>query len=90
MVKYPVLDLIFDEPQSGYWDGGKKEGGTFSPSPREFKRAGTIQWGSWAMNFWFNAGAGKSWNEAISIAKRKLHRNTRPPHRIEIRWEESD
>jgi hypothetical protein len=74
---YPVLEVDFGKPVHGYWDGGAKQHLTFSPSPKQHQRGGTIQWGSFSANFWFNAGAGKSWTEAASIAKRKLQRMIR-------------
>ena len=91
--KYAVK-VTFPEPRHGYWDGGKKGGGTFTPQlyrsvilihppDSEFSQRSrnehpgpgfTIRWGCFALNFWFNAGSGRTWREAASIAKRKLMR----------------
>lgn len=96
--KYPILEIEFDRPRSGYWDFGKKSGGTFEPEiitpsmsrcdvkERGFPKKGTIRWGSWELNFWFNAGAGRSWKEAASIAKRKLENTLNVPATITINW----
>jgi len=70
----PVLEVEFDKPRHGYWDGGAKKGGTFIPeaewygAPLTFKKKSVIRWGCYGLNFWFNAGSGRSWKEAASIA----------------------
>ena len=82
-VKYPEIELVLEEPIGGYWDGGKKDYFTFEPTffkndsnqesrSKEFKPNDDIRWGSFEANFYFPAKSGKSWNQAISIAKRKL------------------
>jgi len=69
--KHPVLVVDLPEPIYGYWDGGKKSHFVFEPNPRSFIN-GDIRWGSYSANFFFTAGAGVSWNTAISYAKKKL------------------
>ena len=74
----PSLELKFPEPRNGYWDGGKKSGGVFSPSmypfdsPKHPGKGAYIKWGCYELNFWFVAKAGRSWKEDAAIAKRKL------------------
>ena len=69
----PTLELKFPEPRNGYWDGGKKSGGTFTPEYHRHPGVGAyIKWGCYELNFWFVARAGRSWKEAAAIAKRKL------------------
>ena len=94
--RYPVINVEFDEPRYGYWDYGKKSGGTFEPEilghslVDGFVKGATIKWGCWGLNFWFNAGAGKSWKEAVSIAKRKLKRVLKVPAKVTIAWKEEE
>ena len=100
IMKYPVLVVEFNEPRYGYWDFGKKSGGEFEPtivSPRMslvdiekegYPKGGTIQWGCFGLNFWFNAGAGRSWKEASSIGKRMLIRKLTVPAKVSIQWKE--
>ena len=71
--KYPVLEVDFGKPVSGYWDGGAKQHVKFSPTPKTHTN-GKIEWGSWGANFYFSAKGGRSWTEAVSIAKRMLTR----------------
>ena len=93
-MKYPVLIVEFEKPQHGYWDFGAKIGGEFTPEiighslADGFVKGATIRWGSWELNFWFNAGAGKSWKHAANIAKRKLERFLSVPAKVRIEWRE--
>lgn len=90
----PVLEVEFDKPRHGYWDGGAKKGGTFIPeaewygAPLTFKKKSVIRWGCYGLNFWFNAGSGRSWKEAASIAKRRLKALLGVPATITIQWRE--
>lgn len=82
----PKLKLTFNEPRNGYWDGGKRYGGEFTPEllvpfadglgklyPDEHPgKNHTIRWGCFSLNYWFNSGSGRTWKEAASIAKRRL------------------
>ena len=79
-----AVEVRFSEAIDGYWDGGKKGGGTFTAHLMEYyldeprgKHPGpshTIRWGCFRLNFWLNVGSGRTWREAASIAKRKLER----------------
>lgn len=70
-----AIEVKFPEPIDGYWDGGKKGGGLFTPREREHPGPGhTIHWGCFRLNFWLTVGSGRTWREAASIAKRKLER----------------
>jgi len=69
------LKVTFDEPQGGYWDGGEKDGGIFELEDILDKHPGPgrwLKWGCWSLNFWFLSKSGRTWNEAASIAQRKL------------------
>ena len=93
--KYPVLVIEFEKPRGGYWDGGTKSGGTFEPEilghslSEGFVKGSTIKWGCWGLNFWFNAGAGKSWKDAVSIAKRKVKGILKVPSKITVEWKKA-
>jgi hypothetical protein len=99
-MKLPKLVLKFETPTQGYWDGGAKSGGTFTPevvstsfytkankniTRRIYKdREGYVRWGSWELNFWFTCKFGKSWKHAAAIAKRKLKHNSKKPCTITV------
>lgn len=76
-MKVPTIKVTFPTPQHGFWDGGAKDGGEFTPDlydgednhPGPVNR---IKWGSWKLNFWFVVGSGKSWKDAARIAKNYL------------------
>lgn len=78
----PSLALTFNTPTHGFWDGGMKSGGTFTPSPVQNKNE--VLWGSWELNFWFTSKFGKSWKDAASIARRKLQRLCNRPCSIAV------
>jgi len=91
----PKLKLTFKEPVVGYWDGGKKAGGEFTPELplgllSEYDshpgKDYTIRWGCFDLNFWFNCGSGRSWKEAASIAKRRLCLLVKTPATVEVIW----
>ena len=90
--KRPKLILETSELISGYWDGGPKGRFEFEPEAiYETPRGDTIRWGSWYANYGFNAGMGRSWKHAATIAKKRLARLFRPPagvtYTITIEWE---
>lgn len=102
-MKYPILVVEFEKPEHGYWDGGAKSGGTFTPECYDKQnqydagtygkihcKGGFVKWGSFALNYYFTAGPGKSWTDAASIAKRKLQRTMNRKGTITIEWEEED
>lgn len=100
-IKYPEIELVLEEPIYGYWDGGKKQYFTFKPSffeddssmekySKEFKPNDDIRWGSYDANFFFPAKSGRSWKQAISIAKRKLLKMYKGEEKIKdiiVNWE---
>lgn len=72
-------------PRGGYWDGGPKTGGLFAPDRTVHPGSGkTIRWGCFELNYWFNAGSGRSWKEAAAIARNRLEKLTRVPAVITI------
>lgn len=90
----PKIKLTFPESIGGYWDYGKKSGGIFTCEDKSSyyeKHPGpgsTIKWGCWELNFWFNAGSGKSWLDAAKIAQRRLNNLCKVPGATtEIIWE---
>lgn len=67
------IEIIFDKLQYGYWDGGAKSGGEFTPAQSRHPGPGKyLRWGCWRLNIWFTCKAGRSWREARAIAKRIL------------------
>ena len=91
----PRLVLRFNGPRSGYWDGGKRSGGEFTPEvcgnilmEDHPGKNQTIRWGCFDLNFWFNCGSGRSWKEAAGIAKKRLAYMTIVPSTIETLWTE--
>jgi len=94
-VQCPAVRITFPEPIGGYWDGGKKRGGTFTPDHFSGLYGGvhpgpgrTIKWGCFHLNFWFTTGSGRTWKEAAAIAKRWLERRSPPGSKLEVKWEE--
>lgn len=100
-IEYPEIEIVLEKPISGYWDGGKKQYFTFTPTffqddsnmeeySKKFKPNDDIRWGSFGANFFFSSKSGKSWNQAISIAKRKilkLYKGESKVKEININWE---
>ena len=70
--RIPTIRVKLSEPIDGYWDGGKKQVFEFRPELLEDDEGQYVKWGSWEANYWFTAGTGRSWNHAISIAKRMI------------------
>jgi len=90
--KRPKLILETSKPVYGYWDGGAKSRFEFTPDGEYTPGKGVIiEWGSWAANYWFRTGMGKSWKHAATIARKRLARLFRPPsgitYTIKIVWE---
>jgi hypothetical protein len=72
--------VTFDKPEYGFWDGGARKSGDFTPRPRdEF-----IRWGSWELNFWFETGKGRSMVQAASFARRYLMNHCRRKATVEV------
>ena len=82
----PVILLKFEEPHAGFWDGGMKGSGIFHPRRNS---NGTVEWGSWGLNIWFNVKFGHSWKHAAAFARRVIKRNCKVPCTTTVEWEES-
>lgn len=79
-----AVEVKFPEAINGYWDGGKRGGGTFTVdgfhsfppgsgnNPTHPGARHHLRWGCFYLNFFFTCGSGRTWREAASIAKRKL------------------
>ena len=80
----PTIYILFDKPQSGYWDGGKKVAGTFRPTPEP---DGKIHWGCWELNVWYRLGFGKSWKDAATRARNKIKRECKVNCSVEVIYE---
>ena len=85
----PALKLAFHQPTRGYWDGGARQYGAFTPDwpHHNYRHPGPgqrIKWGSLTLNFWFKAGSGRTWKQAARIAQRKLARLVRVPATVTI------
>jgi hypothetical protein len=81
----PILILTFDKPTHGFWDGGAKTGGRFTP---ELLPGRVVEWGSrWELNRWFTCGFGRSLKHAATIAKKRLEKICAQPCKVEIVWE---
>jgi len=91
------LKITFPEPISGYWNGGPRTGGVFTPEAwsgdpyigwvcaEEHPGPGKlIRWGSWELNFWFTTRSGRSWRQAAAYAERRLRQLCRVPCTVEI------
>jgi len=67
------IEIRFDEPTAGWWDGGKKHGGVFesrfgyTPEHTEF--------GAWELNYYFNVKTGRTEKETVGRARRYLKRH---------------
>lgn len=49
------IELKFKEPSYGYWDGGKKSGGTYTPTLhyQDDPERSYVKWGCFELNNWF-------------------------------------
>lgn len=85
------IQVHFEKPTGGYWDGGQKSGGTFEPSIHnpDDPKTSYVKWGSWELNHWFNqplhyekgkkAGQPIPKTEVMSRARRHLRTTIRIP-----------
>lgn len=64
----------------GYWNG-LKSGGVYRPERVSRK---VVRWGSWDLNYWFEAGFGVSWKHAASTARRMLQHSLKVPATITV------
>ena len=83
MKEKPILRLEFREPQHGFWNGGAKQSGEFSPTPCG---RGIIKWGCWEFNIWFTVSSKGSWKEIADRARRRIKRMTRPANSVKTIW----
>ena len=81
--KVPFITITFKEPIYGFWNGGKKVGGTFTPT---LDYDGVIKWGCFELNIWFRVAFGKSWNDAVTRARAKIRRACRVPCITGVVW----
>ena len=80
----PVIVLKFNDPTCGYWNRGRKSGGTFHPRPNY---DGTIEWGSFELNYWIRVKFGLSWKHAAAFAKNVIKRSCRVPCTAKVEWQ---
>lgn len=86
--KIEPLILTFDNPTSGWWDGGSKKGGTFNfmlcwgGYEGKYNLPYHLEVGSWELNYFFKMAVPKNISQARSIAKRMLQKNVRVPCEI--------
>lgn len=76
----PAIEVRFEKPTGGYWDGGLKSGGVFTPrvvGGSDFHKKCEIEWGCWELNFWFICKSGLSWKHAASIARNRIANSLR-------------
>jgi hypothetical protein len=68
------LKQTFEEPISGFWDGGKKQVFLWSIDgvPQKDNKGYFVRIGSWAANFWFSVAIGKTERLTLSYAKSRL------------------
>jgi hypothetical protein len=81
--KAPSITITFETPLHGYWNGGKKGGGTFHPTPES---DGMINWGCWELNIWYRLPFGKDWKDAAVRARNKIKRNCKVNCKTEVIW----
>lgn len=73
------IQVNFDKPVNGFWDGGAKTSGTFEDDPCHRQSAEHTCFGSWELNFFFNVKTGRSDKETISRAKRYIRKHCKRP-----------
>ena len=92
------INVKFDQPRGGYWDGGAKSGGVFEPTievggfEERPDAAYTIKWGCWGLNFWFRQAApkdfdpltGSGYKRALANAVRKIKAQLRVPAQVVV------
>ena len=70
-----VLVQTFDEPISGYWDGGRKQRfeWTIDHNLVGHDSKGTfVRVGSWSANHFFNVALGKTDKQTLANARKRL------------------
>jgi len=79
------IEIIFNQPVNGFWDGGKKSGGIFEGTAfpmRGDKCDGKVKFGCYALNFFFSVKQGKTEKDTIESAKRWLKRHCKVPFKF--------
>jgi hypothetical protein len=76
------IEIQFNEPQNGWWDGGAKRGGVFETDAFHKLDKDHVSFGCWALNHWFNVKKGRTDNQTLSYAKRYLKYNIKVPFRF--------
>ena len=64
------IEIAFDKPVNGWWDGGAKSGGEFEVENCHRSSELHTCFGSWRLNTYFNVKTGRTDKETISRAKR--------------------
>lgn len=86
-IELSEITVRFAEPTHGYWDGGAKSEGVFTPTLRrpESPHESYVKWGCYELNYWFNQplhtkkGRTLTRNEAMTRARRHLRNGLRVP-----------
>jgi hypothetical protein len=78
------IEIRFEKPVNGYWDGGMRSGGVFEEDRFHKLDDDHICFGSWMLNFFFNVKKGRSEQETISRAKRYLKKHCKTPFRFVV------
>ena len=76
------IEIKFDEPTGGYWDGGMKSGGVFEVDRFHNLSKDHTCFGCWALNTWFNVKTGKTDKETLSRAKRYIRNHCKRPFKF--------
>ena len=74
------IEIIFEQPVAGFWDGGKKTGGVFEQEM--FPPEGMTKFGCYHLNFFFSVKTGKTEKDTIKSAKRWLKRHCKVPFKF--------
>jgi hypothetical protein len=77
------IQVTFDKPINGYWNGGPKSEGIFEVDSCHRLSDQHVCFGSWGLNHFFNVKIGRSEKETLSRAIRHLRNNIRFPAKIE-------
>ena len=86
------IEVRFNEPQQGWWDGGPRDGGVFTPTFAfsNNPKLSYVKWGSWELNHWFNqplhSKQGKAFTavQIMNRALRFLRKEIRVPSKVRM------
>jgi hypothetical protein len=81
------ITLTFKKPEAGWWDGGKKSGGVFTPSLhyQDDPTRSFVRWGCYELNHWINLplhtkrGRTLTKGEVMARIRKHLKRSVRRP-----------